>query len=153
MTEEYKIKWLSMMKLKLGLLNNEKTDETLILELLNIMEKNSADYTNTFRELSIKKMNFKSKEFKIWFEKWNKRLKRNNKPFSNSKSVMEFNNPVIIPRNFIVESVLDQANNYKMDPFNDFLNNLSSPYEISGKNKNHLSSPVKKQKYKTFCGT
>ena len=151
--EKYKTKWLSMMKLKLGLLNNEKTDETLILELLNIMERYSADYTNTFRELSIKKMSFKSKDFKIWFEKWNKRLKRNNKPFSNSKSVMEFNNPVIIPRNFIVESVLDQANNYNMEPFNSFLSNLSNPYEISGKNKNYLSSPVTKQKYETFCGT
>ena len=141
------------MKLKLGLLNNEKTDETLILELLNIMERHSADYTNTFRELSIKKMSFKSKDFKIWFDKWNERLKRNNKPFSNSKSVMEFNNPVIIPRNFIVESVLDQANNYNMEPFNSFLSDLSNPYEILGKNKNYLSSPVIKLKYKTFCGT
>jgi len=48
---------------------------------------------------------------------------------------------------------LDQANNYNMEPFNSFLSNLSNPYEISGKNKNYLSSPVVKLKYKTFCGT
>ena len=53
------------MKLKLGLLNNEKTDETLILELLNIMERYSADYTNTFRELSIKKGVMQGTEYRL----------------------------------------------------------------------------------------
>ena len=98
-------------------------------------------------------MSFKCKEFENWFEKWNIRLKKNQKPFRNSKSLMEINNPVIIPRNFIVESVLEHANNYNMNPFNDFLSNLSNPYDNDGKNKNYLSPPDVNLKYKTFCGT
>src|SRR6056297_1569329 len=48
----YKDKWLSGMRDKLGILNKEKEDENLINELLDIMEKNKSDYTNTFKELT-----------------------------------------------------------------------------------------------------
>ena len=149
----FKKKWFSMMRLKLGLVNDEKSDETLILELLDIMQKYSADYTVTFRKLSKKIMSFKNQEFENWFIKWKKRLKKNNKPFSFSKNIMELNNPVIIPRNHIVESVLDQANDYNMDPFNDFLSSLTSPYNNDVKNKSYLSTPDINLQYKTFCGT
>ena len=151
--ENYKNKWLSMMRLKIGLLNDEKNDETLILELLKIMEKFSADYTITFRKLSSKKMSFKNKDFENWFEKWKFRLKKNNQPFIKSKNIMELNNPVIIPRNSLVESVLNQANEYNMSPFNDFLKNLQTPYNDYGKNKNYLSIPETNDQYKTYCGT
>ncbi len=40
------------MRLKLGLFNEEAEDETLIENLLSMMHKAQADYTNTFRALT-----------------------------------------------------------------------------------------------------
>lgn len=44
--------WLAGMKAKLGIFNEEQEDETLIGDLLSVMQKSSADFTNTFRALT-----------------------------------------------------------------------------------------------------
>ncbi|MDO7793927.1 protein adenylyltransferase SelO family protein, partial [Escherichia coli] len=44
--------WLNGMRKKLGLFNEEKEDETLIKDLLHLMEKYNVDYTNMFRYLT-----------------------------------------------------------------------------------------------------
>ena len=49
--ETYKTCWLNMMKKKLGLVDNDNEDENIINSLLSWMEKNNADYTNTFVDL------------------------------------------------------------------------------------------------------
>ena len=38
---------------KLGLFSNEEQDQSLIEQLLKMMEKYKADYTNTFRSLTL----------------------------------------------------------------------------------------------------
>ena len=48
----YQNKWLDMMRLKIGLLTKENEDKDLISELLDVMQKHKADFTNTFRLLS-----------------------------------------------------------------------------------------------------
>jgi uncharacterized protein YdiU (UPF0061 family) len=45
--------WLKGMRAKLGLFYEESGDESLIKELLTVMEKHKADYTNTFRRLTL----------------------------------------------------------------------------------------------------
>ena len=49
--KKYEKKWLKMMSDKIGLLDTEKEDEVLILDLLQWMHSNKADYTNTFCNL------------------------------------------------------------------------------------------------------
>lgn len=49
----YKAKWMAMMRAKLGLLDAKDGDEELILDFLNWMQRSKADYTNSFRGLSI----------------------------------------------------------------------------------------------------
>ena len=49
--KKYEKKWLKMMSDKIGLLDTEKEDEVLILDLLQWMHSNKADYTNTFYNL------------------------------------------------------------------------------------------------------
>ena len=46
--KKYEKKWLNMMRSKLGLLGEEKNDQSLILDLLTWMHEMKADYTNTF---------------------------------------------------------------------------------------------------------
>ena len=54
--EIFKKKWLAGMRAKLGLFNEEVEDEALINELLSLMERYKADFTNTFRALTINKV-------------------------------------------------------------------------------------------------
>ena len=73
-TDLYKSKWLDMMKLKIGLSTSDIGDQDLISKLLDLMGKNKADFTNTFRSLSESKFTdeeiFKDKEFLSWRKKW-----------------------------------------------------------------------------------
>ncbi|MEX2414808.1 MAG: YdiU family protein, partial [Paenibacillaceae bacterium] len=50
-TELYHRNWLAGMRSKLGIFNEELQDESLIEDLLSMMQKYRADYTNTFRAL------------------------------------------------------------------------------------------------------
>ena len=81
--KKYEIKWLNMMRDKLGLFGEDPKDQVLILDLLTWMHQNKADYTNTFcflmndeRFKMIKFMNDES--FLIWKKRWQERLLLNN---------------------------------------------------------------------------
>ena len=66
--------WLSGMRSKLGLFNEEQQDATLVKDLLKIMKDNQADYTNTFRALTIGDLDAlpmcKTSVFNEWHERW-----------------------------------------------------------------------------------
>ncbi len=62
------------MRAKLGLFNEEQEDAQLIEQLLKWMEEHQADFTNTFRALTLnqtdKLSNCKSPELEKWLEQW-----------------------------------------------------------------------------------
>jgi uncharacterized protein YdiU (UPF0061 family) len=154
----YKKKWLEMMRKKIGLIEEKAEDEKLINDLLSLMHKNKADYTNTFCSLidenAQKDEMFNNKEFIDWYKKWKKRLIENNSSHEQSKKLMNSFNPQIIPRNHKVEEVLEAAHRDDLKPLNDFLKILKNPYEKQPNTKNYQSPPPpSKKKYKTFCGT
>ncbi len=68
------------MRAKLGLLNEEEEDKELIGDLLDLMEQHHADYTNTFRALTLDTVEgmdlFQSSEFGAWHKRWKARLGR-----------------------------------------------------------------------------
>ena len=157
--ELYKKKWLEMMKKKLGLFGENSQDENLINNLLSWMNKNKADYTNTFISLTnkniLKEKLFQSKEFVDWHQQWQKRLKRNKKPKELSLKLMRTTNPLIIPRNHKVEEALDAASiNGDLIPMHDLLEVLKDPYDDRSEIISYQSPPAPSEtKYQTFCGT
>ena len=69
----YEDKWLNMMRDKLGLFGEDKNDKNLIKSLLDWMEKNKVDYTNTFCHLMGINMNekiYQDKDFINWVNDW-----------------------------------------------------------------------------------
>ncbi len=156
--ETYKNSWLNMMRNKLGLVDNDNDDENIINSLLSWMERNNADFTNTFVDLmtekNLDKTIYKSKEFRNWFEIYKKR--KFSKNFSKSKSVkiMNENNPVVIPRNNIVEDVLVSADEGDLTPLNEFLKIIENPYGQNLKISNYYKTNINSDEpYITFCGT
>ena len=152
----YEIKWLNMMRHKLGLFGEDKNDLELINNLLNWMKTNQADYTNTFCYLmnigSIKNEKYKDKNFINWFKNWEKRILINGSSKENSLELMKKNNPIVIPRNHKVEEALAAANNDNLKPMNDLLSILNKPYSAQS-NIESFQSPSNDQNYQTFCGT
>ncbi len=151
--------WLNGMRAKLGMYNEELEDKSIIMELLSIMQKYNADFTNTFRALTIDELCdmelFDTNEFAHWKEKWESRLNRQQESKEKSKQLMRDKNPAIIPRNHRVEQVLEVAvkqGDYKA--IEKFLNVLSDPYAYSDKQEEYSTLPPPSTRpYRTFCGT
>jgi len=154
----YEIKWLNMMRDKLGFFGEDPKDQVLILDLLTWMHQNKADYTNTFCFLMNEKIEndeiYNNDDFHIWKKRWQDRLELNNNNPKKYLKLMRSVNPSIIPRNHKVEEVLEAANNDDLKPMKNFLNILEKPYENQNKFFEYQSpAPINNEKYQTFCGT
>jgi len=152
----YEEKWLNMMRDKLGLFGNTKDDKKLIDDLLTWMEKNKADYTNTFcylMNISIGNSSlYNDKEFINWSNNWKNRIFINNNSKDKSIELMKKTNPIIIPRNHKVEEALKAANENDLEVMNRLLSNLDNPYSEQ-KDIEDYQLPSNNEGYQTFCGT
>ena len=154
--KKYEEKWLGMMRSKIGLADEDEKDKFLILDLLTWMHQNKVDYTNTFCHL----MNFQTQndivyennEFSDWKKRWQERLSQNS---SSEKyiNLMRSVNPLVIPRNHIVEDALKKANQGNFEPINNFLKILSSPYTDQKHITEYQIPSQSDENYQTFCGT
>ncbi len=144
--------WLEMMRSKIGLIRKHKDDKKLILRLLTIMEERKMDFTNTFRMLNQKKLYSKNLDFKNWYSDWQKRVEKLGS-FESSQKIMMIKNPSVIPRNNLVEQVLNDSKfgNYKS--IKNFLRILKKPYKKYLKETIYIKDPKIDPSYKTFCGT
>ncbi len=154
----YQKKWLAMMRAKLGLFDAHKDDGKLISDLLDWMQNNHSDYTNTFRDLSqAHRPDAKIYEHKVfvdWYERWQARLQANTKPLTSSLCLMKNNNPAVIPRNHKIEETLEAAAAGDMKPFHDLLSALKEPYKDRAHLEPYQSPPTAGERvYQTFCGT
>ncbi len=152
----YEDKWLNMMRDKLGLFGEHKNDKKIINDLFNWMEKNKADYTNTFCNLMDINSDeiYKNNDFINWKNEWKKRSELNNSTKEKQIKLMKLNNPIVIPRNHKVEEALSGADKGSLNKMKKLLAILKNPYD----NQNNIEeyqtpSPLSNVKYQTFCGT
>ncbi|WP_394137840.1 protein adenylyltransferase SelO [Cytobacillus oceanisediminis] len=155
----YQSHWLRGMRAKLGIINEEEEDETLITDLLKIMQKSGADYTNTFRSLTLNNVEDTdlggNPEFTQWYEKWQSRLGRQEESKDAAIQLMRNSNPALIPRNHKVEESLEAA--VKQGDYNvmkKLLDVLSNPYAYSPEQDEYCQLPEPSARpYRTYCGT
>lgn len=158
-SELYHNHWLCGMRAKLGILNEELQDKALIDDLLSIMKKHGADYTNTFRALTLDKFDkneiFETEEFSLWKNQWEDRLKHQQQSKEEAKKLMMRSNPMVIPRNHRVEEALEAAvKNEDYTVMDRLLKVLSTPYEYSQEQEEYIKLPPQAScGYRTFCGT
>lgn len=152
--------WLGGIRKKLGLFNEEAEDQKLAEDLLMLMQRNKADFTNTFRALSsdaIEQLTiYQDSGFKDWFTQWQARLARQKESFSESVQLMQAANPKVIPRNHLVEEALSAAvDKADMTVLNDLLQVLAEPYADITHAAKYTEAPALTvdQNFRTFCGT
>lgn len=157
--ELYHGHWMAGMRGKLGISNEEPGDEALIQELLDMMKQYRADYTNTFRALTLGKQEenplYGLEGYAGWQEKWQARLGRQPGDSASSQALMRSSNPVVIPRNHRVEEALQAAvtgGDYSV--MERLLEVLADPYSYSSEQLDYTTLPEPSNRpYRTFCGT
>ncbi|MBM7605039.1 uncharacterized protein YdiU (UPF0061 family) [Metabacillus crassostreae] len=156
----YHSNWLTGMRAKLGLFTEEAEDESLIENLLEIMKKQRADFTNTFRALSHDKNEasnvdlFNTPEFSEWHQKWHERLSKQEESLEQSFELMKSSNPAVIPRNHRVEEALKAAvENEDYRVMENLLEILSNPYKDTMEPSYCSLPPESSGPYRTYCGT
>ena len=121
------------------------------------MHQNKVDYTNTFCHLmNLKDYDdglYKDDNFQKWKKNWLERLKLNNNTQENYTKLMRSVNPLVIPRNHIIENALEKANDSNLKPFNELLEILKAPYNLQENISHYLKMDTSFKDYKTFCGT
>lgn len=155
----YQNNWYAGMRAKLGIFNEEKDDETLIENLLSMMQHYHADYTNTFLALTFdKKENFPmaaTEDFQEWEAVWKERLQRQDESEEAIKELMKNSNPALIPRNHWVETALEaavQQGDYTV--MENLLKVLENPFAHSEEQKEFAKQKFETDSfYQTFCGT
>ena len=154
----YQEHWLSGMRAKLGLYNNEVEDLSLIKDILQLMQQHKADYTKTLQSLTFDKNDgqnlFSSPDYHHWHERWQARLSRQSISKDESKELMKSHNPAIIPRNHRVEEALAAANEGDLSKMHKLLDALKNPYRYTPEQEEFSTLPAPEFcHYKTFCGT
>ena len=155
--EEFSMNWYQMMYKKLGILKPIQEDKVLVDMLLQLMDNHQADYTNTFAALTLNKVSddnlFSSSKFNEWRKQWENRTNHTDNRIKALK-LMQTQNPLVISRNHLVESALENAIKGNKSQFNELLNLISKPYNYKSPHKIFQSIPSGFDDcYKTFCGT
>ena len=148
--------WYNMMYKKLGIIKPIEKDRKLVDSLLDLMNNERADYTNTFAALTLNTVSddslFTSNKFKQWKKQWKSRIHSSNNS-GDSFKLMQTQNPLVIPRNHLVELALENSKNGNYDEYNNLIKLVSSPYNYQSKYEFQMIPKGYDDSYKTFCGT
>ena len=157
-SDRYDASWQAMMRDKLGLIGTDPMDDTLIKDLLDWMQTNGADYTNTFRALIGGQRpdgeRYASDEFTDWHTRWKMRLERHAGETMDAWALMRRSNPAVIPRNHQVDAALRAAESGDMAVLTALLTALEDPYADRANDDPYCQPPTADEVVcATFCGT
>jgi uncharacterized protein YdiU (UPF0061 family) len=151
---------------KLGLLSEREGDAVLAQDLLDRMAANQADFTLTFRRLSVAAAGQEGDEgvrvlfadpaaYDLWAAQWRRRLEEEPIPKQERAAAMQGVSPAFIPRNHLVEAALRAAvERQDFQPFEELLDAGSRPYE-DRPDMERYARPARPDErvLQTFCGT
>ena len=150
---------------KLGLTAIDEADSALIRDLLELMAQAQADFTLTFRGLAedaasesqdtARALFAEPAGFDAWAARWRDRLDREEATPQARQSAMLATNPKYIPRNHLVEAVIQAAvENDDFGPFHELCEVTSRPFEEQPDRERYALPPQPDERVlQTFCGT
>ena len=148
----YEAAWLKTMRNKLGLVNPEKGDRELILQLLQLLHSHRVDWTIFFRQLSkidplSEKSNGEDHEFLVaafyetlatsnasapflseWLKAYRHRLSLDRLDAFSRNTLMKSVNPKYVLRNYLAQEAIEAAENADLSKLKALEEVLSNPY-------------------------
>ncbi|RGP37187.1 protein adenylyltransferase SelO [Pseudotabrizicola alkalilacus] len=153
----YQAEWLAVMRHKLALNGAQDGDADLAKGFLAAMEGQGADWTLAFRRLAeaetgdttpLRALFADSTTLDLWLPLWRARLR------PDATAHLRAVNPLVIPRNHMVEAALQAAEQGDLTPFTALLVQVTDPYtDQPGREAFALPAPSGFGDYVTFCGT
>ncbi len=164
--EAYEVAFHGGLRKKLGLFTEDAGDLALASDLFEVMARNGADFTLTFRSLSedleggdkpgvTRSLFAQPSEFDVWVARWRQRLAREPEHDADRLRIMRSVNPKYIPRNHRVEAVIQAAvESADFEPFEALLDVVSKPYDEQPARAHYADPPAPHERIlETFCGT
>ena len=147
---------------KIGLDSSSQEDWKLAQTLLNIMADAKADFTRTFRHLTLAAKSKDDSSFltlfgddtkiNTWMSQWKQRVGMEDSKAS--VNCMQQSNPILIPRNHRIEQAIQAAYRNDFGPFHELHNALKEPYSDRPQFKEYELPPKPEEVVQaTFCGT
>ena len=154
---------LDLMCQKIGLAGNNQKNQSLLKRLLKIMMDNQSDYTITFRGISeVLRDNLDEfygqfndrEEIDVWLIDWQNQLKEEHKDIASLAEQLDSINPAFIPRNHILQEVIEGAYENDFTKFYEMIEIIKNPFVANKETSSYMTAPLEEQKIsKTFCGT
>lgn len=149
---QYDNAWRAGLASKLGFAVRSADIDELAEDFLQILQTKGADYTNSFRALMNQSLSDSS--FAPWLERWHSLIAQQPGGMQTALERMGKANPVIIPRNHLVQAALDAAERGDDQPFNALLAVLKTPYDTKHEGTIYAEPPQSGSRpYVTYCGT
>ena len=157
--------WLQGMRAKLGLGVAQSGDAALIDQLLMIMQRTAADFTQTFRGLCAlvepgsanlaPDLCNGDPAFSEWRAAWAARGTAERLSAPERAASMRACNPKYIPRNHRIEQLIAAAvEREDFAPFEEFLSVLMHPFDEQPGAERYTAAPSPEERVlQTFCGT
>ncbi len=142
----YTVAWTRVLGAKIGVV-----DMALGHELLDIMAEGQADFTNTFRALTVAPETARDQvtnqdRFDGWFSRW--------RAAAPDQGAMTRANPALIPRNHQVEAAIQAAYGGDFAPFHALNAALADPWQETETNAPYRRPAAPDERVThTFCGT
>lgn len=152
---------------KIGLARREEGDVELALDFLDLMGREGADMTRTFRELAQLGTDDPATEVRVrslfrspsalegWLERWKARLEKEERSESERTEAMKAVNPSFVLRNHLAEAAADAAvGELDFEPMRALLPILSRPFDDHPRDHAFIRPPEEEERVtRTFCGT
>ena len=158
-TSLFETHYYALMNKKLGLTGEPLKHKVLVQQLLTLMAQTEMDYTLTLRYLTDKSRGVETLDyqqyitfpdgFETWLAQWQAAYK------NIDSDMMAQHNPIYMPRNHLVEEVIQKMSKDKdIESFNDLLQLITNPYQLQADSLHYQIPPTPIQVVeKTFCGT
>ncbi|MFC3852148.1 YdiU family protein [Salinispirillum marinum] len=152
----YDAAWLAVFGAKLGLTHVESDDRVLIERYLAELHQSDQDFTRGFASLlsTLKQLPTDVWVSEDWLADWQARLARDGTTPEQQFALLQRSNPVVIPRNHWVATVIQAAEDHAdFTPFKALLAAVTRPFEHPDNSAYEQPAPPEERVFRTFCGT
>lgn len=150
--------YLDRMRAKLGLPDEQEDDLELISNLLTLLEEYKLDFTVAFTQLSHADATSPfamGGSLHSWNLRWKQRLGDDQAQQALARQTMQQTNPVVIPRNHLIERFIERAaTEADYSEFDAMLEVVTKPFDQAHLNSEYAAPPAPEERVtQTFCGT
>ncbi len=159
----YQKSWQEIMLRKVGLKEVNQSNLAILNDWLLFFEEQKIDFTLGFRDLSkiISDIDtpienaFKQHQIpREHYQEWRELVIQENKTIEQSIINLNTQNPIYIPRNHIIEKIIQEAYLGKYDKLKVILEVIKKPFQERSDFSYYAKGPTSEEKIKnTFCGT